>query len=123
MTDRTLTVTGAGLAGVVWIGVLTAMPWGVPADGEKPRHSTWRRCWPGLRSDLPPCEGIRESDPHGGFPAAAVAETLNVMNRGSMADLKEQETEGRGRVRVGGRPAPGAPEGLIGDAAAKGAVR
>ena len=123
MTDRTLTVTGAGLAGVVWIGVLTAMPWGVPADGEAAPAFAAAALLLGLRSDLPPCEGIRESDPHGEFPAAAAAETLNVMNRGSMADLKEQETEGRGRVRVGGRPAPGAPEGLIGDAAAKGAIR
>ena len=33
MTDRTLTVAGAGLAGLVWmvwIGVLTALPWWTP---------------------------------------------------------------------------------------------
>ena len=33
MTDRTLTVLGAGLAGLVWIGVLTAVLW-APQPGE-----------------------------------------------------------------------------------------
>ena len=32
MTDRALTVTGAGVAGVVWIGLLTVLLWGAPAD-------------------------------------------------------------------------------------------
>ena len=33
MTDRALMVlAGAGLAGVVWIGVLTAVLWGAPPD-------------------------------------------------------------------------------------------
>ena len=32
MTDRALTVTGAGAAGVVWIGLLTVLLWGAPAD-------------------------------------------------------------------------------------------
>ena len=33
MTDRTLTVLGAGLAGLVWIGLLTAVLW-EPEPGE-----------------------------------------------------------------------------------------
>ena len=32
MTDRALMVAGAGLAGVVWIGALTAVLWGAPPD-------------------------------------------------------------------------------------------
>ena len=54
MTDRTLTVTGAGLAGVVWIGVLTAMPWGEPADGEAAPAFDAAALLLGLRSEFPP---------------------------------------------------------------------
>ena len=54
MTDRTLTVTGAGLAGVVWIGVLTAMLWGEPADGEAAPAFDVAALLLGLHSDLPP---------------------------------------------------------------------
>ena len=32
MTDRAVAVTGAGLAGVAWIGVLTALLWSMPPD-------------------------------------------------------------------------------------------
>ena len=46
MTDRTL--TGAGVAGLVWIGVLTALPWGTP-----PGHMG-AALLPGLRSEFPP---------------------------------------------------------------------
>lgn len=50
MTDRTLTVAGvAGLVWMVWIGVLTALPWGTP-----PGHMG-AALLPGLRSEFPPC--------------------------------------------------------------------
>ena len=47
MTDRTL--TGAGVAGLVWIGVLTALPWGTPPG------NMGAALLPGLRSEFPPC--------------------------------------------------------------------
>ena len=48
MTDRALTVAGAGVAGVVWIGVLTAVLWGAPA-GHMGADLLL-----GLHSELPP---------------------------------------------------------------------
>ena len=48
MTDRTLTVLGAGLAGMMWIGVLTAVLW------ERPQDDEWAALLLGLHSDNPP---------------------------------------------------------------------
>ena len=48
MTDRTLTVLGAGLAGLIWIGVLTAVLWGTQ------QGHLWADLLLGLHSDNPP---------------------------------------------------------------------
>ena len=48
MTDRAVAVAGAGLAGVAWIGVLTALLWSTPSDHMGAALLL------GLRSESPP---------------------------------------------------------------------